>query len=198
MCQTLINLINAFKTQCFAESWWLYYTGLGLAVVLYYTGLGLAMVLYYTGLGLAVVLIQRSSRSTRTVMFAEAPRPYPAQALCYLDHLMAYAPCRTVLLEHNRPALRTVTDSLKNITVRWSFICAALAFNALILLIFVMCLFVCLPSMLWRCWLGCRKGIWPVKNWVVRYWCGYLSAAKCKWFHVVQLMPLSPHHLLVH
>jgi len=26
-----------------------------------------------------------------------------------------------------------------------------------------------MPSVLWRCWLGCRKGIWPVKNWVVRY-----------------------------
>ena len=24
-----------------------------------------------------------------------------------------------------------------------------------------------LPSVLWRCWLGSRKGIWPVKNWVV-------------------------------
>ena len=39
-----------------------------------------------------------------------------------------------------------------------------------------------LPSVLWRCWLGGRKGIWPVKNWVVRYWHGYLSAAMCKWF----------------
>ena len=25
----------------------------------------------------------------------------------------------------------------------------------------------CLPSVLWRCWLGSRKGIRPVKNWVV-------------------------------
>ena len=32
-----------------------------------------------------------------------------------------------------------------------------------------------LPSVLWRCWLGGRKGIWPVKNWVVGCWHGYLS-----------------------
>jgi len=39
-----------------------------------------------------------------------------------------------------------------------------------------------LPSVLWRCWLGGRKGIWPVKNWVVGYWRGYLSGVRCKWF----------------
>ena len=37
-----------------------------------------------------------------------------------------------------------------------------------------------LPSVLWRCWLGGRKGIRPVKNWVVRCWCGYLSGARCR------------------
>ena len=36
------------------------------------------------------------------------------------------------------------------------------------------------PSMLWRCWLGGRKGIQPVKNWVVRCWHGYLSGARCR------------------
>ena len=34
------------------------------------------------------------------------------------------------------------------------------------------------PSVLWRCWLGGRKGIQPVKNRVVGYWCGYLSGAR--------------------
>jgi len=29
--------------------------------------------------------------------------------------------------------------------------------------------------------LGGRKGIRPVKNWMVRYWHGYLSGARCKW-----------------
>jgi len=37
-----------------------------------------------------------------------------------------------------------------------------------------------LPSVLWRCWLGGRKGIQPVKNWVVRCRCGYLSGARCR------------------
>ena len=36
------------------------------------------------------------------------------------------------------------------------------------------------PSVLWHCWLGGRKGIRPVKNWVVGCWCGYLSAAICR------------------
>ena len=36
------------------------------------------------------------------------------------------------------------------------------------------------PSVLWRCWLGDRKGIRPVKNWVVGCWCGYLSGARCR------------------
>ena len=36
------------------------------------------------------------------------------------------------------------------------------------------------PSVLWRCWLGGRKGIRPVKNWVVRCWRRYLSGARCR------------------
>ena len=39
-----------------------------------------------------------------------------------------------------------------------------------------------LPSVLWHCWLGGRKGIRPVKNWVVRYWRGYLFGLRCIWF----------------
>jgi len=37
-----------------------------------------------------------------------------------------------------------------------------------------------LLSVLWRCWLGGRKGIRPVKNRVVGYWRGYLSGARCR------------------
>ena len=48
---------------------------------------------------------------------------------------------------------------------------------------------VTVPSVLWRCWLGGRKGIRPVKNWVVRCWRGYLSGARCR-LHTAQLMPL--------
>ena len=35
-------------------------------------------------------------------------------------------------------------------------------------------------SALWRCWLDGRKGIRPVKNWVVGCWHGYLSWARCR------------------
>jgi len=44
----------------------------------------------------------------------------------------------------------------------------------------IWCLVVCWPSLLWRCWLGGRKGIQPVKNWVVGCWRVYLSGAWCR------------------
>ena len=37
-----------------------------------------------------------------------------------------------------------------------------------------------LYSVLWRCWLGSRRGMRPVKNWVVGCWRGYLSGASCR------------------
>ena len=37
-----------------------------------------------------------------------------------------------------------------------------------------------IPSVLWRCLLGGRKSIRPVKNWVVGWWNGYLSGARCR------------------
>ena len=40
-----------------------------------------------------------------------------------------------------------------------------------------------MPSVLWRCWLGERKGIRPVKNWVVGCWHGYLSGVRCRLAH---------------
>jgi len=52
-----------------------------------------------------------------------------------------------------------------------------------------------LPSVLWCCCLGNRKGIRPAKKYgVMRCWRGYLSGAND--LHMVQLMPLPPHHLL--
>jgi len=42
--------------------------------------------------------------------------------------------------------------------------CTAVAFSALTLLV------------------GRQEGHPACKNWVVRYWCGYLSVARCKWF----------------
>ena len=35
-------------------------------------------------------------------------------------------------------------------------------------------------SVLWRCWLGGRKRIRLVENWVVGCWRGYLSGARCR------------------
>jgi len=53
------------------------------------------------------------------------------------------------------------------------------------------------PSMLWRCWLGGRKGIRPVKT---EWWgagvviCQQYGAND---FYIVQMMPLPAHHLLL-
>ena len=38
------------------------------------------------------------------------------------------------------------------------------------------------PSLLSHSWLGVRKSIRPVKNGVMRCWCGYLSGARCRLF----------------
>ena len=53
------------------------------------------------------------------------------------------------------------------------------------------------PSVLWHCWLGVRKGIRPVKTWLMRCWRGYLLQQSANSLHMVQLMPLPPHHLLL-
>jgi len=51
---------------------------------------------------------------------------------------------------------------------------------------------------LWRCWLGGRKGIRPVKNWVVGCWRGYLGwgadfiwPSRCH-CHSLSLAPVNP------
>jgi len=44
-------------------------------------------------------------------------------------------------------------------------------FGILCILFIALCVGV-LPLVLWWCWLGGRKGIWPVKNWVVGCWHG--------------------------
>jgi len=58
-----------------------------------------------------------------------------------------------------------------------------------------------LPSVLWRCWLGGRKGIRPVRNRVMRCWCGYLPGARCRLFAYVPADATAipkPHRLLPH
>ena len=55
-----------------------------------------------------------------------------------------------------------------------------------------------MPSVLWRCWLGGRKGVRLVKN---MEWWGAGMVICLEWgandLHMVQLMPLPPHHLLL-
>jgi len=53
-------------------------------------------------------------------------------------------------------------------------------------------LFYYILSVLWRCWLGSRKGIWPVKKRVVGCWRGYLSGAQIGFTFLVPAHPGSP------
>ena len=55
-----------------------------------------------------------------------------------------------------------------------------------------------MPSVLWSCWLGGRKGIRPVKN--MEWWvAGMVICLEqgANDLHMVQLMPLPLHHLLL-
>jgi len=63
--------------------------------------------------------------------------------------------------QHSRPSCKILIDSLSVIQ-------------------FLISIGLHVPSVLWRCWLGGRKGIRPVKNWVMRCWLGYLSGARCR------------------
>jgi len=58
--------------------------------------------------------------------------------------------------------------------------CRPNATPAVGILIFCVTLFVCFLPVLWCCCLGGRKGIRPVKHWVVRCCRGYLSGARCR------------------
>jgi len=54
-----------------------------------------------------------------------------------------------------------------------------------------------MPSVLWRCWLGGRKGIRPVKT---EWWgTGMVICLQrgANDLYIVQLMPLPPHHTLL-
>jgi len=66
--------------------------------------------------------------------------------------------------------------------------------------ILLMSLLMMLPSVLWHCWLGIRKSIWPVKIWVMTCWRGCLSGARCRlfaWSSWCYCFP-NPRHLMLH
>ena len=49
------------------------------------------------------------------------------------------------------------------------------------------------PSVFWHCWLGDRKGIWPVKNWMLVCWWWWFDWSFAQLIApVVQLSPPSP------
>ena len=114
---------------------------------------------------LRVVIVIRESRS-HTV--ADACRNWLLQKISKSFRCMLCLSLRTVAMTLR--VLRSVTTLLVMLlftvfpSVLWRFPSVLWRF----------------PSVLWRCWLGGRKGIRPVKNWVVGCWRGYLSAARCR------------------
>ena len=50
-------------------------------------------------------------------------------------------------------------------------------------------------SVLWCCWLGGRNGIWPVKNWVVGCWHGYMTGSR--WRFAYDLADATATHCLL-
>ena len=75
------------------------------------------------------------------------------------------------LVSVHKDLLSSFEDTFRSVLSSKPLVCATFTGTL------VKCL---LPSVLWRCWLGGRKGIRPVKNWVVGCWRGYLSGARCR------------------
>ena len=81
------------------------------------------------------------------------------------------------------PRLHTTVAFATNTTVRGEIRTLVLS-EFTVCIPWTLCLQCYMPSVLWRCWLGSRKGIRPVKNWVVGCWNGYLSAVRCRLAYV--------------
>jgi len=80
----------------------------------------------------------------------------------------------------NLPHSPVTSPAVRHITGLWALF---LGFVCIIAVCFC-------PSVLWRCWLGGRKGIRPVKNWV---WGAGMVICYLEWgadLHLAQVMPL--------
>ena len=98
-------------------------------------------------------------------------------------HCRSEQRCLRHLLSSNPD--RLVPCILDNVGTTLSYqISNMILINATLLLVhcFIMSKFYAfiVPSVLYRCWLGGRKGIRPVNNRVVGYWRGCLSGARCR------------------
>jgi len=95
----------------------------------------------------------------------------------------AYSVCLLLFLLLLLRQIRFVHVSSSWLVIRLQ-VSASLSFSDTVFMSFFV------PSVLWRCWLGGRKGIWPVKNRVVGYWHGVCLERGAD-LHMAQLMPLS-------
>jgi len=89
--------------------------------------------------------------------------------ICVLLSTFAFIPVMSFYLTGNQ------RQHMKDIA-NWQAVLANWRYFYLIFLTLI-------ASVLWRCWLGVRKSIRPVKHWVMWCLCGYRSAGvRWKWF----------------
>ena len=89
-----------------------------------------------------------------------------------INHLLLHVICSQTHLGTCSAAdgEMSAQNSTTHFQLATSWLCRSYAFSAM-------------SSVLWRCWLGGRKGIRPVKNWVMGCWCGYVwnEVQTCIW-----------------
>jgi len=115
-----------------------------------------------------------------------------APSNCFLIRNLKYHLCRTWFIDNEslKIAVKSWSESLKNKVYfqginsweqKWKIrIDVAREYVKNDSMRNIICWLFYMPSVLWQCWLGDRKGIRPVKNWVVGCWHGYLSGVRCR------------------
>jgi len=137
-----------------------------------------------SGSGISWAICKSADRSRHITM------PAPHHSVFYRpDALPATQPTvsKHWRPKHRRP-LRWDVSITKNksrnifLSARCSIQCSRKLSMLSILYVFLhfIIIYMYWPSVLWHCWLGDRKGIRPVKNWVVGSWRCYLSGARCR------------------
>ena len=95
---------------------------------------------------------------------------YTSDITCSFPANGKFTPQQKLIYEAVLDANRAVFDACKPGTLRYSHSLFLLPVYSISLLLHIHCGKVFIPSVLWHCWLGDRKGIRPVKNWVLVCW----------------------------
>ena len=86
-------------------------------------------------------------------------------------------------MDQHAVSILNVSVTLVYLTVfTVSLIKYCICIHALVVVKLELCFINYMPSVLSHCWFGIRKSIQPVKKWVMRCWCCYVSAVRCRLF----------------